>query len=108
MAAEPRPRYVPSLGPAGLTVVCFSGPTLLLGVEDPQGLAAELATLAGRSGLRLDLRHVDFVNAATLGLLRGLRVRLRATGRRLRLCHVRPDVAAALAAGSRHGPTRPG
>jgi hypothetical protein len=96
MAAEPRPRYVPSPGPAGRTVVRFSGPTLLWGVEDPQALAVELAALPGRSGLRLDLRHVDFVNAATLHLLRALHTRLRGAGRRLSLCHIRPEVAAAL------------
>jgi anti-anti-sigma factor len=86
---------------AGATAVHFRGPTVVFSAEDRRALADELAALAERSGrpeLHLDLRHIVFVNVATLQLLLRLRARLRSVGRRLRLCHVRPEVAEAFAA----------
>ena len=94
------PRYLTSRA-AGATAVRFRGPTVVFGAEDRRALAEELAALAEQSGrpeLHLDLRDVVFVNVATLRLLLGLRARLQSAGRCLRLCRVRPEVAAALRA----------
>jgi anti-anti-sigma factor len=81
--------------------VRFRGPTVVFSAEDRQALADELAARAEQSGcseLQLDLRHIVFVNVATLRLLLRLRPRLRSAGRRLRLCHARPEVAEAFRA----------
>lgn len=94
------PRYLTS-HVAGATAVHFRGPTVVFSAEDRRALADELATLAERSGLselHLDLRHIVFVNIATLRLLLRLRARLQSAGRQLRLCHVRTEVAEAFAA----------
>jgi anti-sigma B factor antagonist len=78
-----------------VTVVHFARPRLCLDglvVEEIRDHLDELAEELGTALLLLDFGNVDYVSSPALGMLVGLHRRLCASGRRLTLYDLRPQV----------------
>ena len=103
MTRAPQPLQLVIADAGGTAVVRITGTTVFLDYHSSRLLDEPLLALAGRAGpdtVLLDLGDVASLSSRALGTLVGLHLKLKAAGRQLRLCALRPDVYGVLEAAS--------
>ena len=95
MTRDPQRLHLVIADAGDTAVVRIPGTTVFLDEHSTRLLDEPLLALAGRAGpdtVLLDLGNVAYVSSMALGTLVRLHQKLKAAGRRLSLCDLRPDV----------------